>query len=75
MDADGDKLVLDLDPASGGTGGQVFQWYNTGSTPLRVLAPSIGAWLGQLAEVLGKRRFRLDESGGIWLTGAPNAEA
>lgn len=34
MDADGDKLVLDLDPASSGSAGQVFEWPNTGSTPI-----------------------------------------
>jgi cell wall assembly regulator SMI1 len=67
MDADGDKLVLDLDPAPGGSLGQVFDWSNNGSTPQRVLAPSFGAWLAGLAEELGKRRFRLNEFGGIWL--------
>jgi cell wall assembly regulator SMI1 len=67
MDADGDKLVLDLDPAPGGSVGQVFTWSNTGSSPLRVLAPSFGGWLAGLAAALGKRRFNLDEHGGIWL--------
>jgi molybdopterin molybdotransferase len=75
MDADGDKLVLDLDPAPGGSVGQVFQWYNNGSTRLRVLAPSFEAWLAGLAEALGKRQFGLDEFGGIWLGGVPSAEA
>jgi molybdopterin molybdotransferase len=74
MDADGNKLVLDLDPAPGGTCGQVFQWYNTGSTPQRVQAPSFGQWLAELAEAFGKRRFRLDQFGRIWLSGVPNAE-
>src|SRR3954466_14061651 len=50
MDADGDKLVLDLDPAPGGTAGQVFAWSNTGSRPLRVLAPSYALWLAGLSE-------------------------
>lgn len=67
MDADGDKLVLDLDPAPGGTAGQVFEWSNSGSFPQRILALSFGGWLARLAEVLSKRRFRLDEFGGIWL--------
>jgi molybdopterin molybdotransferase len=67
MDADGDKLVLDLDPAPGGSAGQVFAWFNMGSSPPRVLARSFGEWLAGLAETLGKRRFRLDEFGGIWL--------
>jgi cell wall assembly regulator SMI1 len=74
MDADGDKLVLDLDPAPSGTTGQVFAWSNTGSTPLCVLALSFGEWLAGLAEALGKRRFGLDEDGGIWLGGVPGDE-
>jgi molybdopterin molybdotransferase len=74
MDADGDKLVLDLDPAPGGSVGQVFQWYNNGSTRLEVLAPTFGEWLAKLAEALSKRRFGLDEFGGIWLGGVPSAE-
>jgi cell wall assembly regulator SMI1 len=72
LDEDGDKLVLDLDPAPGGSVGQVFAWPNTGSTPLRVLAPSFGAWLSGLAEALGKRRFLLDEYGSIWLNRQPD---
>jgi cell wall assembly regulator SMI1 len=67
MDADGDKLVLDLDPAPGGSVGQLFKWSNSGSLPLQVLAPSFGDWLAGLAEKLSKRRFSLDEFGGIWL--------
>jgi cell wall assembly regulator SMI1 len=74
MDADGDKLVLDLDPAPGGTYGQVFEWSSTGSTFNRVLASSFGEWLAGLAEALSKRRFGLDEFGGIWLDGVPSAE-
>jgi cell wall assembly regulator SMI1 len=73
MDADGDKLVLDLDPAPGGTYGQVFEWSSTGSTHNRVLASSFGEWLAGLAEALSKRRFGLDEFGGIWLGGVPGA--
>ena len=71
LDADGDKLVLDLDPAPGGSVGQVFAWSNTGSTRLEVLAPTFGEWLAGLAEALSKRRFGLDEFGGIWLGGVP----
>jgi cell wall assembly regulator SMI1 len=74
MDADGDKLILDLDPAPAGSVGQVFEWSNTGSTWLRVLAPSFGEWLAGLAETLSKRHFGLDEFGGIWLGGVPSAE-
>jgi cell wall assembly regulator SMI1 len=73
MDSDGDKLVLDLDPAPGGVVGQIFEWYNNGSTRMQVLAPSFDAWLAGLAEALSKRRFGLDEFGGIWLGGVPNA--
>lgn len=69
MDADGDKLILDLDPAPGGTVGQVFEWSNSGSRPLRVLAPSFEEWLGGIAEALDKGRFRLDEHNQIWLGG------
>jgi cell wall assembly regulator SMI1 len=74
MDADGDKLVLDLDPAPGGTYGQVFEWSSTGSTYNRVLASSFGEWLSGLAEVFSKRCFGLDEFGGFWLGGVPSAE-
>jgi len=73
LDADGDKFVLDLDPAPGGSVGQVFTWSNAGSPPIEVLAPSFGEWLAGLAETLEKRRFRLDEFGGIWLGTAPDA--
>jgi cell wall assembly regulator SMI1 len=74
MDADGDKLVLDLDPAPGGTCGQVFEWSSTGSTHNRVLASSFSEWLAGLADTLVKRRFGLDEFGGIWLGGVPTAD-
>jgi cell wall assembly regulator SMI1 len=67
MDADGDKLVMDLDPGPKGKVGQVFKWSNSGSFPMRVLADSFGEWLAALAEALSKRQFRLDEFGGIWL--------
>jgi hypothetical protein len=42
MDADGDKLVLDLDPAPGGTNGRVFEWSSTGGTFNPVLGSSFG---------------------------------
>lgn len=67
LDADGDKIVLDLDPAPGGTVGQVFAWSNSGSWRQRLLAPSFGTWLEQLAEELVARRFSLDRHGGIWM--------
>lgn len=67
LDADGNKLVLDLDPAPGGIVGQIFAWSNTGSTKNCLLAPSYTEWLTGLAETLEKRRFRLDQFGSIWL--------
>lgn len=67
MDADGDKLVIDLDPGPKGKLGQVFEWSNSGSFPMRLLADSFGEWLSGIAGRLSKRLFRLDEFGGIWL--------
>jgi molybdopterin molybdotransferase len=68
MDADGDKLVIDLDPGHNGKVGQVFKWSNSGSFPMTVLADSFGEWLAATAEKLSKRQFRLDKFGGIWLS-------
>ena len=67
MDADGDKLVLDLDPGPKGKYGQIVKWSNTGSYPMQVLANSFGEWLSAIAEKFTRREFRLDESGHIWL--------
>jgi cell wall assembly regulator SMI1 len=67
MDADGDKVVIDLDPGPTGKVGQVFEWSNSGSFPMRLLADSFEEWLATIAERFSKRRFRLDEFGGIWL--------
>jgi cell wall assembly regulator SMI1 len=67
MDADGDKVVIDLDPGPRGKVGQVFEWSNSGSFPMRLLADSFGDWLSGVAERFSKRRFRLDEFGAIWL--------
>lgn len=66
-DLGGDLLVTDLDPAPGGTRGQVFQWYNYGSTPRRVAAPSLAAWFDALAEQLLARNFTTDDMGTILL--------
>jgi len=66
MDADGDRLVVDLDPGPNGKVGQVFKWSNSGSFPMTIQADSFGAWLAATAEKLSKRRFRLDEFGSIW---------
>ena len=67
MHADGDKLVIDLDPGRTGKVGQVFKWSNSGSFPMRVLAGSFREWLAGVAAAFSKRQFRLDEFGGIWL--------
>jgi cell wall assembly regulator SMI1 len=66
-DADGDKFVLDLDPGPGGRYGQIIQFKNVGGESRRVLADSFGEWLSIVASTLGKREFRLDERGSIWL--------
>jgi cell wall assembly regulator SMI1 len=67
MDADGDKLVIDLDPGPEGKVGQVFEWYNYGGSPMEVLADSFSDWLADLAMRFSKRQFRLSERGHIWL--------
>jgi cell wall assembly regulator SMI1 len=67
MDADGDKLIIDLDPGPKGKIGQVFEWSNSGSFPMRLLADSFGEWLSGIAARFSGRQFRLDEFGGIWL--------
>jgi len=67
LDCEGDKLVIDLDPGPSGKVGQVFRWYNYGGRPMQVIADSVSHWLHMVAEELQRRRFRLDEWGGIWL--------
>jgi cell wall assembly regulator SMI1 len=66
MDADGDKVILDLDPGPTGKVGQIFEWSNSGSFPMRLLADSFDEWLSGLAHRLSRRTHRLD-AGGIWL--------
>ena len=61
----GDLTVLDLDPGPSGKKGQIFPWYNNGSTTMRVVAESFPAWLDALAEELVARRFTLDGMGTI----------
>ena len=65
MDADGDMLVIDLDPGPDGRLGQVVKFYNAESRR-PVIAPSFRAWLSALADRLAARQFRLGEGGGIW---------
>jgi cell wall assembly regulator SMI1 len=67
LDADGDKVVLDLDPGPKGKRGQVFEWSNSGSFPMRLLADSFSDWLSGIAERFSKRQFRLNEFGAIWM--------
>jgi cell wall assembly regulator SMI1 len=66
-DAGGNLLVLDLDPASAGSRGQMFPWFNNGEGKMRVVAESFAAWIDSLAEELLHRRFGLDNCGGIQL--------
>src|SRR5262249_52320000 len=66
-DLGGDHLVLDLDPGPTGKRGQLFPWYNNGSTTMHVVADSYAAWLDAVAEELACRRFTLDELGSIRL--------
>lgn len=72
LDGDGDKIVLDLDPASGGVVGQIITWSDTGSLRRRVLAPSFKDWLAQLAEIFEQRHFDFYAEGGIRLKPLPN---
>ena len=68
LDADGDKLVIDLDPGPAGRVGQVVRFYN--SDPDRpVVAPSFAAWLSGLAEELVGGRFTLGDYGDLWIDG------
>jgi cell wall assembly regulator SMI1 len=64
MDADGDKLVIDLDPGPKGTVGQILYFSNSEGAK-RVIAPSFETWLSRLADILSSRDFKLDEDGGI----------
>jgi cell wall assembly regulator SMI1 len=66
-DAGGDLLVVDLDPASAGTRGQLFPWFNNCEGKMRVVAKSFAEWLDAVAAELQHRRFTLDKFGGIQL--------
>jgi cell wall assembly regulator SMI1 len=39
-DPGGNLLILDLDPAAGGTRGQLFPWFNNGEGKMLVVAKS-----------------------------------
>jgi cell wall assembly regulator SMI1 len=67
MDADGDKIILDLDPGPEGIVGQVFRWSNCGSSPDRIVADSFRKLWCAIATAFANREFRLGAFGGIWL--------
>ncbi len=52
---DADCFFVDLDPADGGTVGQVFAWYKADGAA-RVVASSVGAWLSLLADGMDQER-------------------
>jgi cell wall assembly regulator SMI1 len=58
----GDHLCVDLDPAKGGTVGQLFSyWHEYGAW--RIVAPSITAFLEQLLKHLDAGRYAINEQG------------
>jgi cell wall assembly regulator SMI1 len=52
----GDSVMIDLDPAEGGTGGQVI-WFSHEVGPEKVLARSWGEWLNGIAKELEVREY------------------
>jgi cell wall assembly regulator SMI1 len=54
----GDNIVLDLDPPSGGTPGQLVDWWHEGGVST-LLAPSLTHWLNEVVQDLrqGACRF------------------
>ncbi len=68
-DSDGDGYVVDLDPAPGGTKGQVFYFTHDGARPRRVIADSFGEWLRLFADELVKGRFKVEDDA-LWLAAA-----
>lgn len=57
----GGGLTIDLDPAEGGTRGQVIQ-FDSEFGPTRVYAPSWGAFLKQIADDAEAGKFGFDEN-------------
>lgn len=55
----GDHYCVDLDPARGGTVGQVIEFFHETSAS-RVVAPSFAAWLDGFARDLEAGRYRYD---------------
>ena len=62
----GDYLCIDLDPAEGGTVGQVFDWGHEYG-PTHVLFPSFRAYLEQYASDLERGAIRYDEGESGWV--------
>ncbi|CAA9390626.1 MAG: hypothetical protein AVDCRST_MAG64-1173 [uncultured Phycisphaerae bacterium] len=58
----GDYLMLDYDPAAGGTAGQVIQWLHE-TSERRWVAASLEALLKQVADGLDSGRYVYDEDG------------
>lgn len=67
VEAGGDLMCLDLDPGPAGKRGQMFQWYNYGSTRMRVMAGSFREWLDRLATELDAGRFKYTDVDGLQL--------
>jgi cell wall assembly regulator SMI1 len=67
VSAGGDLVCLDLDPGPAGTRGQVFRWYNYGSTHMRVMAGSFREWLDRLATEYEAGRFSYTDEDGVTL--------
>jgi cell wall assembly regulator SMI1 len=60
----GDYFCLDLDPAKGGTTGQVILFGHEGTDQQRV-AKSLAEWLGKLARAFESGKYTLDEEDGL----------
>jgi cell wall assembly regulator SMI1 len=67
LEANGDMVLIDLDPRAKGVVGQVFKFYNSPVRPRQVIADSFTEWLSRVADALAARSFRLSEYGDIWL--------
>jgi len=59
MEAEGDDILIDLDPAPGGSIGQVIERSHE-IGPLRVLASNFREWLANYADDLENAKFQFD---------------
>lgn len=66
VDADGDYIVVDVDPGPLGRTGQVITFCNNGDFPAAVLGDSLGEWLDRYAEEVDAGRFELQD-GFLWV--------